>query len=233
MVLSRHISLAAILSCLLVASAVSDEPKSSPLAEQIHAEARRILGRVQKSQYSHKTTVDEKEGVYFCDCSGFVDLVLKNVSPKHLAEIETHRAKGKRQLAEDYVEAFEQAPTTATGAWQRIARVADARPGDILCWKNLKHKAGDHANTGHVMIIDEPPVEESDRGQTLYRITVIDSTASPHADDTRKDNATGIGRGTLWLSVDSEGKPTGYHWKSPTGQFHETVVAIGRAGGQQ
>lgn len=230
MVSTRPASVAVILSCFFIASAFSDEQPGKPLNEQFHAEARRILGEMRESEYSHKTFVDEKEGIFKLDCSGFVDLVLKKVSPRHLAEIETHRAKGKRQLAEDYVAAFELAPTAATGRWQRITRVVDARPGDILCWKNLMHKEGDHANTGHVMIIDEAPVQESD--PTLYRIRIIDSTATPHGSDTRKEGASGLGRGTLWLSVDAAGKPIGYHWRSLAGKLHETVIAIGRAGEQ-
>lgn len=216
-----------ILTCLLTGWAAADGPAKSA-GPVIDGEARRLLGEMRQSEYSHKTSVDESQGVFKCDCSGFVDLVLKKVAPRLLSEIETRRAKGKRQLAEDYVAAFVEAPATEAGPWQHVVRVADARPGDILCWNNPKHKEGDHLNTGHVMIIDQEPVAETHKGQKLYRIVVIDSTATAHSDDSRKDGATGLGRGTLFLSVDSDGKPIGYHWKSAAGQLHEVTVAIGR-----
>jgi hypothetical protein len=163
-----------------------------------------------------------------------VDLILKTVSPKHLAELETKRGH-KRQLADDYEQTFEETTETPKvgSGWQRLERLADARPGDILAWKNPAHKTGEHTNTGHVMVIDESPIEEpsaaTQDGRKTYRVRVIDSTASPHASDTRAETQSGVGRGTLWLVVDAAGKPIGYRWKSPRGTLHEAPIAIGRA----
>ena len=194
-----------------------------------------MLSRMKTTAYSHKSHVDEEQGLYELDCSGLVDLILKQVSPKHLTEVETRRGH-KRQLADDYVQTFEESPEKpkSGGGWQRIDHLADARPGDILAWKNPAHKTGEHTNTGHVMVIDESPVEEPNAaaapdGQKTFRVRVIDSTESPHADDTRAARQSGVGRGTLWLVVDATGKPIGYHWKSLRGPLHEPPIAIGRA----
>ena len=120
--------------------------------------------------------------------------------------------------------------------WQQIAIAIDARPGDIVAWKNPAHKTGEHTNTGHVMVIDEPPIEEPSAGllpdgEKAFRVRVIDSTSSPHADDSRAANQSGVGRGTIWLIVDAAGKPIGYRWKNPRGTLHEVPIAIGRAVG--
>ena len=217
-----------------IASAADDNPTPQTPSQQINAEARRVLAQVKTTTYAHKSHVDEEQGLYELDCSGLVDLILKKVSPKLLAEVETRRGH-KRQLAEDYVQTFQESPEKPkSGGWQRIEHLSDARPGDILAWKNPAHKTGEHTNTGHVMVIDESPVEEpstvaASDGSKIFRVRVIDSTASPHADDTRAEGQSGVGRGTLWLIVDAAGKPIGYRWKSPRGTLHEAPVAIGRA----
>jgi hypothetical protein len=215
------------------ASARDDAPAPASVSQRIDAEARRILANVKTTDYAHKSNVDESQGLYELDCSGLVDLILKQVSPKHLAELETKHGH-KRQLADDYEQTFEE--TTATpktgGGWLRIEHLADARPGDILAWKNPAHKPGEHTNTGHVMVIDDTPVEEpaaAQAGRRTYRIRVMDSTASPHGSDTRAAGQSGVGRGTLWLVVDAAGKPIGYRWKIARGPLHEAPIAIGRA----
>lgn len=157
--------------------------------------------------------------------------------------VEAQRAHG-RALAEEYFAVFESAAESeaeaqkadeGSGGWQKIARIADAAPGDILAWKNPAHHEGDHANTGHVMIIDEVPVEEpalagvARDSNRLYRVAIIDSSESPHADDTRSEGQTGVGRGTLWIVADGDGRPVGFHWKSAKGQGKDWPIAIGRA----
>ena len=218
-----------------IASAGDGNPTRQTLSQQIDAEARRVLSHAKTTTYAHKSHVDEEQGLYELDCSGLVDLILKKVSPKLLTEVETRRGH-KRQLADDYVQTFEESPEKpkAGSGWQRIEHLSDARPGDILAWKNPAHKTGEHTNTGHVMVIDESPVQEpataaASDGSKTFRVRVIDSTASPHAEDTRAAGQSGVGRGTLWLVVDAAGKPIGYRWKSPRGTLHEAPIAIGRA----
>jgi hypothetical protein len=238
----RSLAIALLVGSGMFASVVDAADKnassSQSLSSNIDAEARRVLSQVKTTSYSHTTHVDESQGLYEVDCSGFVDLVLKAAAPESLAKLDSRRTH-KRPLADDYEQTFEDAASkTGNGAaWQNVAQVADARPGDIIAWKNPAHKTGEHTNTGHVMVIDSRPVEDnsgSRYGQnagSTYRITVIDSTASPHGFDSRPEGQSGIGRGTIWLVVDSAGKPTGYRWKSPRGSLHSAPIAIGRAVG--
>src|SRR5262249_45439676 len=152
-------------------------------------------------------------GKYVTDCSGFVDLLLRHVSPDHLKNIQKLRTH-KRQLADDYYETFANADNASD--WKTVVHVADAVPGDILAWKNPEHVTGEHTNTGHVMIIDSTPKEHSRAGQKMYELTVIDCSSSGHGSDTRKKGESGIGRGKIWLDVDNEGRAIGYHWSSPS-----------------
>ena len=71
--------------------------------------------------------------------------------------------------------------------------------------------------------------EPAEDGDHLYKVVVIDSTKTPHGNDSRKDGETGVGRGTLWLITNDAGQPVGYHWKLKTGKPHEMQIAIGRA----
>ncbi|HZZ43593.1 MAG TPA: hypothetical protein VFE58_11700, partial [Tepidisphaeraceae bacterium] len=65
-------------------------------------------------------------------------------------------------------------------------------------------------------------------GDNTFRVTVIDSTSSPHANDTRASGTTGVGRGTLWFQVDPAGHPTGFRWKSNGNHFTNLPISIGR-----
>ncbi len=106
----------------------------------------------------------------------------------------------------------------------RYVLVAEARPGDVIAWWNEEHEKGE--DTGHVMILAESPVLDS---PGKYRLRILDSTKSPHADDTRPAGKSGLGSGTIWLDVDRAGEILGYHWKSAGGTLNAHPVAISRA----
>jgi hypothetical protein len=202
----------------------SPDAVSTPSA-RVHAEARRILEEMKDSRYSHATRVDKDEESYEVDCSGFATIVLKAVAPRSLASVP--RAAGhKRPRALEFHEAFAAAPAEEKGAkgWRRIERLADARPGDLLAWRREEIKPGE--DTGHIVIVDEAPVREDD-GQ--FRVIVLDSTGKPHGDDTRQSGATGVGRGTIWLTVDEAGRPAGFRWRARDGVLTRRPIAIGRA----
>ena len=112
-----------------IASAADDSPTPQTLSQQIEAEARRVLSHVKTTTYAHKSHVDEEQGLYELDCSGLVDLILKKVSPKLLAEVETRRGH-KRQLADDYVQTFEESPDKAETDRRQMAadRASERRP---------------------------------------------------------------------------------------------------------
>jgi hypothetical protein len=214
----------AVIFCLLLCAG-ADAPMSDPPSLKIIEENRHILAAMKESHYSHETHVDESAGVYDVDCSGLLCYVLRQVAPEHLAAVPASRRHG-RPLALQFYQTFIAASADAPGTngWRHIMRVADAQPGDAFVWRFEQQEAG--KDTGHVMIVDEAPVED---GDNLYRVRVIDSCESPHSQDTRGDGSTGIGRGTMWFVVDDDGHPIGYHWKLRGGKTHEMQIAIGRA----
>jgi hypothetical protein len=58
-------------------------------------------------------------------------------------------------------------------------------------------------------------------------VRVIDSTSTPHSDDTRKEGQTGLGSGTIWIKLDAEGHCEGYYQTRRKENFHKTTLLIG------
>ncbi|HYG77156.1 MAG TPA: hypothetical protein VEK08_19285 [Planctomycetota bacterium] len=195
---------------------------TSAAAERLHTEARRILLSFKASEYKHKTSVDEESGRYEVDCSGLVCVILKKVAPNALKDISKKFGKA-RPLAADFYEAFASTGAKQDDCWQPVEKLLDAMPGDLIAWRRAEIVPGE--DTGHIVVVDEKPVREDDGS---IRVRLIDSTRSGHGGDSRKEGASGVGRGTMWFTVDAGGKPTGYRWRSRTGRLHESQIAIGR-----
>ncbi len=188
-------------TCLLLVSCAA-LPPVGPVA----VESRRILANARDTAYEHRTTVDEVAGQYHLDCSGFASLLLRSLAPRALAVVESaDHPFHPRAFA--FHEVFAAAPTNrpdATNGWLRVVRVQDLRPGDFVAWRKVAWERGE--TTGHVVIVDARPVRETNGS---WRVAVIDSTTRPHADDTRPPGTGGIGRGTIWFTVDAAGRPNG------------------------
>lgn len=192
-----------------------------PLRLRMEEEGEKMLRELTITKYSHTTHIDREQGICEVDCSGFVVAILREVSPAHLKGISTMH---KRPLAEDFYHAFVPTEGNAVPAgWERVKRVEEGKPGDLIAWLKTDRQAGD--NTGHVMLIAEKPVRD---GEHQFRVRIMDSTMSPHGDDSRPEGATGIGKGTIWLVVNGSGEPTGYRWKSRGGTVHEVPICLGR-----
>jgi hypothetical protein len=202
---------------------VADAGRNASEAERLSGEVRRVFSTMKSSEYSHKTEVDEQQGKYFLDCSGLACYVLQHEFPQHYKAI-PFPGRRARPLAADFCRFFKELPVTPLGrnGWQRIASLLDAQPGDIVAWESYDPKTG---STGHVVFVDGTPVRLED-GQV--RVEVIDSTRHGHGDDTRKADQTGLGRGTMWFTVDDEGQPTGYRWSRSSGKLQQRPIAIGR-----
>ena len=169
----------------------------------------------------------------FTDCSGLINALLERAG---VPQLEHLRAASRRGIpkARDY-----RRQIAAGNGFLLIGRVSEVRPGDILA---IEYPPGGE-DTGHVMLIDGPPVRREVPTPPLidntqqWDIPIIDSTKSPHGpDDTRiaagGEKRSGTGRGTLRLYTDQDGHPVGYRW-SPrkTSRFHDHTVrplAIGR-----
>jgi hypothetical protein len=200
-----------------------DRPANSA-AQEIYDEAVRILTSIKETKYRHRTDVDEKKGIYYCDCSGFCGYVLGRTVSK--GDPKGPLGDGKRRpRARDFQLAFAAAPARPDGTsrWQHVERIVDARPGDIIAWR---HKVDKPNNSGHVVIVAERPVVEKDG---LVRVVMIDSTTKPQVDDTRAKGTSGIGRGTMWIQVDERCRPIAYLRGSRSAKPQTEPISIGRA----
>jgi cell wall-associated NlpC family hydrolase len=180
------------------------------------------------ASYRHDTRVDERSGRYEFDCSGLIAWVLSRSAPQaHRATVQ--RASGSRPLAADYARHFLRLrPEQRSGPWTRVARVQDARPGDVLAW--IKPRIVRSNNTGHVVFVVGAP-RRSARFQNAWLVPVADSSRYRHQDDTREGtDRTGLGRGTIMITEDpSTGAPRGFGWFGDLSPFvFETSIAIAR-----
>jgi cell wall-associated NlpC family hydrolase len=202
----------------------ADDGPANAAAESIYDEAMRILRSIKATEYKHKTDIDEDNGAYYCDCSGFVGYVLNRTVAQGDGKGPFGDGK-KRPLAMDYEKGFAAAPVKADDGtrWLRIERLMDARPGDVIAWRHEVPKPG---NTGHVVILAERPTVDDDG---LVRVVVIDSTTKPQVDDTRAAGTSGIGRGSMWFKVDDSGKAVSYLRGSKKAEPKSEAISIGRA----
>ena len=173
--------------------------------------------------YSHSTRVRRKEGVYHFDCSGMINWMLARVAPKALETIER-----ERPVAASYVRVIQKSPTDRSrGGWQRIANIEKVEPGDVFAWRRPKDwpKGG---NSGHVGVVMARP-SKVPHLENAYVVRIVDSTRWRHQDDTRDEDQTGFGMGTILFMTDDHGHPIGYAWfGSESGGYYETDVVFGR-----
>ncbi|HVT29031.1 MAG TPA: hypothetical protein VHE81_13530 [Lacipirellulaceae bacterium] len=223
---------------------ISVQPANAA-TQSVHDEAVRILNSVQITEYRHRTQIDEKRGVYRCDCSGFVGYVLNRTIAKDDGKGPLHDGR-KHPTAMEYEKFFAAVPavekldvpggqarfaqraaqkgTVPRGSpWQRVVHLMDARPGDVIAWCHDKPRPG---NTGHVVIVDQAPVREPNG---LVRVVVIDSTTLPWHDDTGAQHGNGIGRRTMWFTLDKEGRAYGYVRGSRSSKPKVESISVGRA----
>lgn len=212
------------------ASSSTAPPATSPPATAgtaaLLASAQTQLSGMRQSDYQHETAVDVATGRYDYDCSGFIDYTLGQVSPAALAEIPT-TASARRALAQDF-EGFFSRLGPGDPQWTRVTTVPEIRPGDVVAW--LISPDTQSRDTGHVMIAATAP-EADPTISGAYRLQIIDSTTSPHADDSRTNGATGLGTGWIGLAVDAQGRPTGFYWQAGREPDEPTTIAIGRLTG--
>lgn len=215
----------AALGCLLASFAVQakgataeEDPSPLALAEQ-------TLSSVRETRYSHRTHIDQEQGVYVCDCSGFISHLLAATRPTAYAEVTYDRTRRKHPRAEDYHRLFASLSSSAADGWLPVITVGDLRPGDIIAWKRPPDSTS--TNTGHVMLVRSAPHRSSERPNE-WLVEVIDSTATPHAADTRPPGSTGLGAGVIGLLTDDTGRPAGYRVKGGRGRDRLTQIAFAR-----
>jgi len=185
-------------------------------------EAERQLDRMNASRYTHATHVDEANGTYEYDCSGFVGYALSNADPCGLSVL-LHK---RPDAGNFYYHLVLFGPGPGSGGWMSVSTPHELQPGDIIVW--LKPDESDAKSTGHIMIVAGTPGPNPEReGEIL--VTVIDSTTSPHADDTRKPGQTGLGKGTIGIMTGPSGLPSGYYWRGGVSSaLQETEMVFAR-----
>lgn len=192
------------------------------VGQQVWQEAHRILGNIRTTRYQYSTQVNEADGLYALDCSGLACVILRKVAPRQLEQVAIEPGR-KRQRAWMFYECFARASRERVPGWQGVPKMLDARAGDLLARRRAEIVPGQVS--GHVMVIDAPPVLER---PGLVRVVVIDSTSQPHADDTRPRGTSGVGRGTIWVQIDDDGRPVGWR-TAPDAATTLAPFAIGRA----
>jgi hypothetical protein len=146
-------------------------------------------------------------------CSAFLTLLVRHAY--HLSVAQVERLTGQSQ---PHADVWHDAIRAGRPGLHEVVRVADVRPGDVLA---IKYEP-DEGETGHVMLVDQPPATRAPSapvvaGTTQYDVTVIDSTRHPHGlPDTRRPAdgpaRTGAGRGTIRIYARADGTVAGYTW---------------------
>lgn len=172
------------------------------------ARMERLLASMNETVYQHTTAIDERNGSIKCDCSGLVGYVLRQEFPEAYVSLRGQESPWRtRPLSVTYYETFMAAAANSNpvGAWQRVIRLMDVEPGDILAWRKKTIERG--STTGHTCMVASRPELQPDG---TVRVRLIDSTRSPHANDTRPAGTTGFGAGLKSFLINDDGEPIGY-----------------------
>jgi hypothetical protein len=212
------------------AASAGTGPPDAPLgSSRILEELERIATNLRTSRYNHATVVNEREGRYEFDCSGFATWVLRRAAPGAYGSI-VARSKNARPLARDYYWELARAPAAerAPRGVRRVARIDEAQAGDMVAW--LKPTILKSPYTGHVgFLLSAPRPVPGMAGGFLVRIA--DASSYQHQDDDRFESGrTGFGSGTILLVADPEtGAPVAYGWFGLHSRYVlDTSIALGR-----
>jgi len=197
-----------------------DTSPGSKMAMRLEA----MLGKMEFTQYQARTEIDEKSNSYKCDCSGLVCYLLRSDFPIAYQQLDGIESPWRaRPFSVTFYETFIRAGKTKVEGWERIYKMMDARPGDVLAWRKKKITKG--VSTGHTLVIAGKPKMERDG---RVRVRVIDSTRKVHAVDSRPEGGNGVGAGIMWFEVDDAGKPVRLFIDDSGKRSQVMMIAIGR-----
>lgn len=195
-----------------------------------------IMGNLRKTEYVHyeNRIMDEDNGIYKYDCSGFVgEFILKQVLLKHYEDL-VGKAKNFHKdyhlrawgLYDYFDEILSKKAENKNKYWYVFTSIEKVQPGDIIVvkydekWRNSIVDKCKSASTGHVMTAWSYPV----RSGKEFSLYVVDSSSSGHGNDTRRTThddvygVNGIGKGRMWYGVDQKDqRPVYYRWSSSNG----------------
>jgi len=213
-----------ILSAIFAAQGLASHGNQA--GEDLLHRANSMVKNIEHTTYSHKIYIDESKGIYKLDCSGFISYLLNETRPTAQAAI-PHPGQ-QRPLAEDFYRYFKGLSKSPNKAgWSKVEYATDLNAGDIIAWLQPA-SSEDSGNTGHVMIVGGKPSVNSDRKKEVL-VPVIDSTSSPHSDDSRRKGSSGLGKGTIGILTNDKAKPVGFFWRGGLSEKpNYTKIAFGR-----
>lgn len=209
---------------LLLSAGLAKEPADN--SHLFAKEIEKVFTNLKDTNYQSKTVVDHANGVFQCNCSGLISHILRHHFPESYLTVRGDNAPWKiRPLAVTFYETFMAAGRKegAKPGWEKVPKLMDVKPGDIIAWRKLILKQG--LNTGHVCMIAGYPTLEAD-GRVKVRI--VDSTSGRHANDSRPDGVTGVGSGDMWFAINEEGEPVGYWFNEDSKRSRTYKIAVGR-----
>ncbi|MCW3843863.1 LamG domain-containing protein [Micromonospora yasonensis] len=172
-------------------------------------------------------------------CSSFLTWVLKRSCPWATNDYFRTWFADTVPEAADYQQAF--AAGSGGPRFQRISRVADLRPGDLIA---VNYNGSDPANTGHIVMVRSVKGTYTGgmnfAGETQYAVEVIDCTADPHGvyatgnydlypdtrmvDDVTNFQGAGIGH-MMFYAADTTGEFSRYRWSVNSGSANTHPVS--------
>jgi hypothetical protein len=228
----RALSLLSLAMALMTGAASASETAGArTLAPQGPGRIVQVLDDIEaslvESRYSPVTQVNPKTGLYQFDCSGMASWVLRRAAPAAWQKVRERSATG-RLVARDFFRTIAAVQAAKPSwSWQRVERVEDAAPGDVIAWLKPPWRSG---VTGHVGFVVAAPTP-SQRVPGGFLVRFADASRYLHQDDSREGaGRDGFGRGTILLMAHPEtGVPVGYGWYGDlSSRFAETEVVIGR-----
>ena len=212
--------------CIVAISLHYGFAESKSLSNEIFREAKVIFETMHDTHYDHKTFINEKQGIYYVDCSSFISYVVQQKVPLALSSltIDAHHTRLRAQNFYDYFKSLQQGQSSEH--WMAVTSMSEVEVGDIIAWKYSPQEQQEKKNTGHMIVVAAKPILEA---PNLYKIRVIDSSSGKHANDTRTLQKTdGIGMGEMWFRVDEQGYPVGLYWSDKNKKESQHLIAIGR-----
>jgi hypothetical protein len=195
--------------------------------ENLADAAQHLFSDMRETHYQHKTHVERAEGVYDMDCSGFVDYLLKRIAPGQFGQLHVEPGHA-RPRATMYFQLLHDLLKQPLRGWTAVRQLAHAQRGDVIAWE-LQASTQGPGDTGHVVIVAAAPIQVT---EMIYRVEVYDSSGIRHDDDSRPEQTSGIGRGTITFRVNEKGEPIAFQFNSRA-HFHEEPIAIGRLVSQE
>lgn len=201
------------------APATKAAQKTMTLLEQIEA-------GMTGTRYQHFTRVRFKQGLFYWDCSGMADWIIRRTAPR------AHRSlRRERPVARTFYRTIARSPTEGDrGGWQRLTGPEKIAPGDVFAWVKppmfRKRK-----NTGHVGFVISTP-QPHPRFANVWTLRIADATRIRHEHDSRpRGGEGGFGTATIAFLFHANGAPLAYGWygsRQRPNTFVPTKIAFGR-----